>query len=66
MSMDFKGEPDNEKILSDHIPTAIGEYLRVCGKDLKHNNFILLSEAADRIQELEAENERLQNERIHQ
>ena len=46
-------QPDNEKILSDHLPTAIEEYLRVCGRDLKYNAFHLLSESKARIEVLE-------------
>ena len=38
--------PDNDKILSNDLPTAITEYLRVCGPDLNYNAYHLLSEAA--------------------
>ncbi len=44
--------PDNDKILSNDLPVAIGEFLRVCGGDLKHNNFHLLHEAKAEIERL--------------
>ena len=50
---DYQWQQVNELIKSPHIPTAIDAYLAVCGGELRHNNYLLLHEAAARIRELE-------------